>query len=232
MAIELVGLDADDTLWHNESYFRLTHQRFNDLLGPYADPATLDRRLVETMERNVRTYGYGAKTATLSMIETASEVAGQDLHAVIGEILAAGRELMAHPVELLPGVREAVEQLAERYRLVLVTKGDLFHQELKLAGSGLGDHFSGVEIVSTKTADTYRKVFRRYGVAPEATVMAGNSVRSDVLPALEAGAFAAHIPYELVWEHEAADLPENHPRLAQLNSISELPRWLEEHAAR
>jgi putative hydrolase of the HAD superfamily len=232
MAIELVGLDADDTLWHNEPYFRLTHQRFNELLGPYTNPETLERRLVEIMERNMKTYGYGARTATLSMIETAAEVAGKDLHAVAGEILAAGKELMSHPVELLPGVREAVEQLAERYRLVLVTKGDLFHQELKLAGSGLGDYFSGVEIVSAKTADTYRRVFKRYDVAPQATVMAGNSVRSDVLPALEAGGFAAHIPYELVWEHEAADLPAGHPRLAQLASISELPPWLEAHAAR
>jgi putative hydrolase of the HAD superfamily len=134
--------------------------------------------------------------------------------------------MLAHPVEPLSGVDLALSELSERYRLVLITKGDLLHQEQKLAASGLGDHFAAVEIVSEKTADTYASVFARHGTGVEEAAMCGNSMKSDVLPALQAGAFAAYVPYPLIWAHEVADAPDGHPRYAELKTIAELPGWL------
>jgi putative hydrolase of the HAD superfamily len=228
MPISVVGLDADDTLWHNESLFRFTQQRFVDLLAPFADREVLERRLSEIERSNVGVYGYGAKGYTLSLIETALEVSDCRIPpAMIRDLLHAGRELMLHPVEPLPGVGDALGELAEENRLILITKGDLFHQEAKLAGSGLGQFFSGVEIVSEKTPDTYRRIFERYGSGPEHAVMAGNSVRSDIIPALTAGSFAALVAYPLVWDHEAADPPRDHPRFTELGSLGDLPAWIE-----
>lgn len=232
MRITTVGLDADDTLWHNETLFRLTQDRFRALMGDYAEPETLDSRLAEIERRNLALYGYGVKGFTLSMIETAMEITGGEAPGrLVAEILAAGRELLAHPVEPLSGVDVALTRLAERYRLVLITKGDLLHQEQKLAASGLGDHFAAVEIVSEKDAATYERVFARHGTGPAEAAMCGNSVKSDILPALQAGAFAALVPYPLVWAHEAADAPSGHPRFAELTTIAELPDWLEVLAA-
>lgn len=227
MTITTVGLDADDTLWHNETIFRLTHARFVDLLADHGDEPTLQARLAEVESRNLRIYGYGVKGFTLSMIETAMELTDGDLPPhVVREILAAGREMLAHPVETLPGVDEALAELSEKYRLVLVTKGDLLDQERKLAASGLGDLFAAVEIVSEKTRATYDRVFARHGTGPDEAVMVGNSMKSDVLPALEAGAFAVHIPYVVTWAHELADAPENHPRYGALETIDRLPGWI------
>ena len=228
MTISTVGLDADDTLWHNETLFRLTQDRFRDLMADVAAPETLAARLAEVEKRNLRLYGYGVKGFTLSMIETAMELTGGEAPAsVIREILAAGREMLTEPVEPLPGVDAALAALSERYRLVLITKGDLLHQEQKLAASGLGDLFAAVEIVSEKDASTYERVFARHGTGAAQAAMCGNSLRSDILPALEAGAWAAHVPYPLTWAHEMADAPQGHPRFAELGSISEFPGWLE-----
>lgn len=227
MTITTVGLDADDTLWHNETIFRLTHDRFVALLADHADRATLEARLAETERRNLRLYGYGVKGFTLSMIETAMEMTGGEAPAsVVREILAAGREMLAHPVETLPGVDEALAALSERYRLVLITKGDLLDQERKLAASGLGDLFAAVEIVSEKDRRTYERVFDRHGTGADEAVMAGNSMKSDVLPALEAGAFAVHIPYAITWAHELAEAPEDHDRYGALEHIAALPAWI------
>ncbi len=229
MPITLVGLDADDTLWHNETIFRLTHKRFVELLADFCDEAVLEQRLAETERRNLRLYGYGAKGFTLSMIEAAMDLTdGAVSTRVIREILAAGREMLVHPVEPLPGVDEALSVLTEQgYRLVLITKGDLLHQEQKLAASGLGERFQAVEIVSEKDTDTYRRVFSRHGAGPEQSAMVGNSVKSDILPALEAGAFAAYVPYPLIWAHEVAEIPNGHPRFIELSSLAGLPGWLE-----
>ena len=232
MSITTVGLDADDTLWHNETIFRLTHDRFVSLLADHADRDTLEARLAETEKRNLRLYGYGVKGFTLSMIETAMELTGGEAPAsVVREILAAGREMLAHPVETLPGVDEALAALSERYRLVLITKGDLLDQERKLAASGLGDLFAAVEIVSEKDRGTYDRIFARHGTGADEAVMAGNSMKSDVLPALEAGAFAVHIPYVITWAHELADAPENHPRFGALDNIAALPAWIQQRNA-
>jgi putative hydrolase of the HAD superfamily len=231
MPITTVGLDADDTLWHNETIFRLTQARFLDLLGEH-DNALIETRLAEIEGRNLRLYGYGIKGFTLSMIETAMELCeGDPPPGVVREILAAGREMIAHPVETLPGVDEALHSLTEQYRLVLVTKGDLLDQERKLAASGLGDLFAAVEIVSEKDRSTYDRVFARHGTGANEAVMAGNSVKSDVLPAIAAGAFAVHIPYAVTWAHEVAEPPVDHPRFGLLHSITDLPEWIRSRSA-
>ena len=154
------------------------------------------------------------------------DFAGDAAGPVVREILAAGREMLTHPIEPLPGVEAALGLLADRYRLVLITKGDLLDQERKLAASGLGELFTAVEIVSEKTAATYATVFGRHGTGAASAAMIGNSLKSDVIPALEAGAFAAHIPYHLTWAHEMADAPAGHPRFVELGSIADVPAWL------
>ena len=227
MPIRLICLDADDTLWHNETYFKRTQAALAGLLARFAPPEAVQARLEAVEHRNLGAYGYGAKGFVLSMVETALELGGDALPAAaVARILALGREMLAHPVEMLDGVAEALEQLAALGQLVLVTKGDLHHQEAKLAASGLGERFDGVEIVSDKRAETYRRIFARYGVPAEEAVMAGNSMRSDILPALEAGAWAAYVPFELAWSHELADAPEDHPRYRELASLGELAEWV------
>ena len=228
LAPALLGLDADDTLWHNESVFRLTEARFAELLGDHAPPEAVAERLLETERRNLALYGYGVKGFTLSMIETAHEITEGDCPPEITRaLLAFGREMLAHPVEPFAGVADTLEILARRAPLILVTKGDLFDQERKLAQSGLGELFSAVEIVSEKTAETYVRLFARHGPGPERALMAGNSLRSDVLPALDAGAWAVHIPYEITWAHEEAATPAHHPRFRRLERLAELPALLE-----
>jgi putative hydrolase of the HAD superfamily len=225
--IDLICLDADDTLWGHESYFKEAARRYHALLAPFAASADTQARMDAAEERNLHIYGYGVKGFTLSMLETALETAGDNLPAAtVRQILEIGRDLMRHPIELLPGVRETLPRLAACNRVVLVTKGDLFHQESKLAASGLGDHFAGVEIVSEKTAETYTRIFARYGVAAESAVMVGNSLRSDIWPALKAGAWAVYIPSEFEWARERAETPEGEQRCQRLASFAELPRWL------
>jgi putative hydrolase of the HAD superfamily len=225
--ITTLGLDADDTLWHNETIFRLTQDRFRALMAEVADPAALDAKLAEVERRNLALYGYGVKGFTLSMIETATALTGNAAPSrIIADILAAGREMLTHPVEPLPGVEAALADLADDYRLILITKGDLLHQEQKLAASGLGELFAAVEIVSEKDAATYERVFARHGTGAAQAAMSGNSLRSDVIPALEAGCYAAHLPYVMTWAHELAEPPRDHPRFAELASIADLPGWV------
>lgn len=227
MTLTTIGFDADDTLWHNERFFQLTQARFRDLLADHAAPEHLEDRLLAAERRNVGHYGFGVKGFTLSMIETAIEVsAGAVPAAVIGEILAAGREMLAHPIELLPQARAAVEALAGRYRLVLVTKGDLLDQERKLAQSGLGELFDAVEIVSDKRRETYETVFARHGSGATEAMMVGNSLKSDVLPMLAAGGWGVHVPHALTWALEHAEAPEDHPRFAELPDLGALPELL------
>ena len=229
MPIDLICLDADDTLWHNMRYFAAAEAAFADMLAPFAEAGVARERLGEVEVRNLKHYGYGAKSFTLSMIETAVELCGERLDArLVGGLLAAGRQLLAHPVELLDGIAETLDALAERGRLVLVTKGDLLHQEMKLAASGLGERFAGVEIVSDKSAETFERLFARYGVPPERAVMAGDSMRSDVLPALAAEAWAAFVPQEGGWAHEAGDEPVGEGRYRRLGSLRELVEWVDE----
>lgn len=229
MTIDLICLDADDTLWHNMRFFAAAEEAFAELIAPFADAGVARETLAAVEVRNLAHYGYGAKSFTLSMIETACELCGDRLDApMIGRLLEAGRSLLAHPVELFDGIAETLDALTKRGRLMLVTKGDLLHQEAKLAASGLGDRFHGVEIVSDKTADTFVRLFGRCGVEPHRAVMAGDSMRSDVLPALAAGAWAAFVPQEGAWAHEAAPAPDDRTRYRQLASLAELPMWIDE----
>lgn len=222
-----IGFDADDTLWQNEHFFRLTEDRFVTLLADYAERSDVSERLLAAERRNVGRYGFGIKGFTLSMIETAIEVSGRSVPAaVIDDILEAGRALLAHPVETLPHARETLAALAGDYRLVLITKGDLFDQERKLAESGLGDFFDGVEIVSDKTVETYRTVFARHGEGPSAAMMVGNSLKSDVLPAIAAGGWGVHVPHRLTWALEHAEEPEDARRFRKIAELSELPALL------
>jgi putative hydrolase of the HAD superfamily len=201
--IELVALDADDTLWHNEPLYTSTREQFRALLMEYEPAALVDERLYETELRNLQHFGYGVKGFLLSMIETAIELTNGRLDSAdVQRIIGWGREMLASPVTLLEGVAEAVQTLAESFPLVLLTKGDLMDQESKLARSGLGVHFTGIEIVSEKDARIYRNVMKRYAVPPERFVMVGNSLRSDILPVLEAGGHAVYVPYEVTWIHE------------------------------
>ena len=226
--IATIAFDADDTLWHNERYFKLTMESFAGLLADYADADHLEERLLAAEKRNLSRYGFGIKGFTLSMIETAIEVSGADLPAsVVKTILDAGRDMLDHPVELFPGVGDAVDRLSKSHKLVIVTKGDLFHQERKIAASGIAGYFSGVEIVSDKSPATYRDVFGRHGGGAEEGLMIGNSLKSDVIPAIEAGAWGVYVPHELTWVVEHAAAPAAHPRFREIPAVSMLPALVE-----
>jgi len=223
-----IGFDADDTLWQNESFFRLTQDRFLQALVDHADPHHLRERLEAAERRNLAYYGFGVKGFTLSMIETAVEVTeGRVPASVIGDLIAMGRELLEHPMQLLPHARATVTALAGHYRLVLITKGDLLHQERKLAQSGLGDLFDGVEIVSDKTEATYRTIFARHGTGADQAMMVGNSLKSDVIPALLAGAWGVHVPHEHEWSFEAAPVPAEQRRFHAIADLGDLPALIE-----
>jgi putative hydrolase of the HAD superfamily len=226
MTIEWVGLDADDTLWHSEDGFNEVIATFLDLVAPYVevDREAVEQRLLAIEHANLEVFGYGVKGFTLSMIEAAVELsAGVIPSSELARVVDLGRELMRKPVELLDGVAEVVAELAGSHRLLLITKGDLLHQESKVLQSGLEPHFQAIEIVSEKHPEAYRRVLRRHSIAPEAFVMVGNSVKSDVLPVLAIGGAAVHIPYEFLWGAEHA---EHDGTVPELSSITALPAWL------
>ena len=219
-----IGFDADDTLWQNEQFFRMTERQFAELLADFAEADHLSERLLQAERRNLGHYGFGIKGFTLSMIETAIEVTdGKVPSRVIADILDAGREMLRHPVETLPHARETLTALAGSHRLVLITKGDLFDQERKVAASGLGDLLDAVEIVSDKKAGTYRTLFARHGDGPEHAMMVGNSLKSDVIPAIEAGGWGVHVPHDLTWDLEHAKAPREAERFHEMPTLAELP---------
>jgi len=226
-ALSTIGFDADDTLWHNEALFRLTQARFCELLSDFAEPQTLDDRLLDAERRNLGHYGFGVKGFVLSMIETAIEVTEERVPAsVISDLIAAGQEMLRHPIDLLPYAADAVAAAAERHTVVLITKGDLLDQERKLAQSGLGDLFSAVEIVSHKVTPVYTRIFAQHGDGAARAMMIGNSMRSDVRPAIDAGAWGVYVPHDLVWDLEQADAPADHPRYRAIDDLSALPALL------
>lgn len=229
MEIELVALDADDTLWHNEPKYTNTRDQLCALLARYGPTAATESRLYEVERRNLEHFGYGVKGFVLSMIETAIELTGGRLESAdVRTIIDWGRAMLASPIELLEGVEDAVGTLATSVPLVLLTKGDLLDQETKLARSGLGRHFQGIEIVSEKSRRAYERVMARYGVAPGRFVMVGNSLKSDILPALDAGAHAVLVPYSMEWIHERV-APEDlvNARYHEIAHLSDLPAVLE-----
>lgn len=220
-----IAFDADDTLWHNERGFALTHTRFAELLADFTEADHLHTRLLAAERRNLGIYGFGIKGFTLSMVETAIEVTdGKVATDVIAELLAMGRGMLADPVELLPGVRDAIEALKLDADILLITKGDLLDQERKLAQSGLGDLFDAVEIVRDKTPDVYSRIFARHDTAHQ--MMVGNSLRSDVIPAIEVGAWGVHVPHEFTWEYEHAEAPVTHRHFRQISTLADLPELI------
>lgn len=226
-ALTLVAFDADDTLWHNERFFRLTQERFAALLADYTDSDRLMARLLEAERRNIGHYGFGIKGFMLSMIETALEVTENKVAGtVISDILSTGQEMLSHPIDLLPHARETVEAVAKSHRVLLITKGDLLDQERKLAQSGLGDLFDGVEIVSDKAAPVYADILARHDTPAGQAMMVGNSMKSDVLPMVELGGWGVFVPHGLEWELERAAPPQNAPRFREVPHLGELPQLI------
>lgn len=231
--LQMIGFDADDTLWHNERFFAMTQAHFADLLSDYADGETLMARLLEAERRNLPHYGFGIKGFTLSMIETAIEVTqGKVPATVIAEILAAGRDMLSHEVALLPHTSEVLAALRGKYALILITKGDLLDQQRKLAESGLRGFFDGVEIVSRKTDAEYNEIFARYGDGARAGMMVGNSMASDVVPMIAAGGHGVFVPHGLTWAVEHAEAPVSEPRFFEIADLSALPALIERINAR
>lgn len=229
MSIKVLAFDGDDTLWHNETRFNLTQGELRDLVRRHVPDADVDSHLFEVEMRNLSLYGYGVKAFTLSMLETAIELTdGRIPAADLQVILGWGRRMLNEPTEVLDGVEQLLRDVSERYSLLLITKGDLFDQESKLARSGLADLFTGVEIVSDKTVDTYRSLLTRRDIKAEEFVMVGNSLRSDIAPVVALGARAVHIPYHVTWSHE--HVPDDSLPLSgwyRLGDIGELGALLE-----
>lgn len=227
--IRCIGFDADDTLWHNERIFDRAQERYRQLLSRYHPAEAVNRALYATEMRNLELYGYGVKGFMLSSVETAIELTEGAISAQeIRDIIALGREMLGHPVELLPGVAEAVPALARDRRLLLITKGDLRDQERKIQLSGLGAHFHAVEILSEKDGAAYERVLRRHAIAPSEFVMVGNSLKSDILPVLELGGAGVHVPYHLTWQHERVETaPPAGARFRRIDRIEDLPAALE-----
>lgn len=228
--IDVVGFDADDTLWHSEIYYQAAQARLEEIVGRYVDvqDARVRERLLATERVNVRLFGYGAKGMALSMIESAiamtdARISAADIH----RIVEIGKSVLQHPVELLPGVRDAVASVAARHRVVLITKGDLFHQERKVTESGLADLFHRIEIVSEKDERSYARLLEEFGVAAGAFAMVGNSVKSDILPVLALGGYGVHVPYHVTWGLEVVERPSTHPRMAVVERAAEIPAALE-----
>lgn len=221
-AIRMVGFDADDTLWKSEDYYRAAEVDFREIVGQHVDLDDVGARLYAVEKRNLALFGYGVKGMALSMVEAAIDITegripARDIH----RIVSLAKDLLRHPVELLPGVCDAVEAVASRHDIVLITKGDLFHQEAKVRESGLARWFRRIEIVSEKDVPTYRRLLEEFEVPARQFAMVGNSLRSDIAPVLELGGWGVHVPYHVTWAHETeADVDAAHPRLATIDGAA------------
>ena len=229
-SVKYIAFDADDTLWHTESIFTSTETQLMTLLQDQVDPQNLKQRLAETERKNLRLFGYGVKGFTLSMIETALEltdyqIKGQDIQ----KIIQLGKEMLDHPLETLPDIPDTLHLLKPHFTLMIITKGDLFDQENKIARSGLADYFDHVEIVSEKNPENYQTIWQRYQIVPDQFLMIGNSPKSDILPVLERGGRAIFVPYEVTWVHEQAEInPKKYPdhHFLQLPDLSLLRQMM------
>ncbi len=225
--IRMIGFDADDTLWRSQDYFDAAQKEFELILGAWIDldQATLRERLYQVESGNIGIFGYGVKGMVLSMLEAAVEltdarISAADLHRIVG----LGKELLRHPVELLPGIREAVEAISRDHDIVMITKGDLFHQEAKVRQCGMVELFRRIEIVSEKDTGTYTRLLAEFGLPPESFMMIGNSLRSDIVPVLELGGWGIHAPYHTTWAHEAAHVDAaDAARFCQVDTAAGLP---------
>ncbi|MFD2582437.1 HAD family hydrolase [Pedobacter vanadiisoli] len=219
--ITVIAFDADDTLWVNEPYFRETEERFADLLEDFMPRHSIMAELYKTEVANLPLYGYGIKGFMLSMIQTAMQVTMGKIDPIIVEkVLELGKEMLNKPIELLDGVEEVLKALHGKYRLVVATKGDLLDQQRKLTKSGLDHYFHHIEIMSDKQEKDYQKLIRHLDCKPEEFMMLGNSLKSDILPVLNIGGHAVHIPYHTTWIHESIDHTIEHPNFYEVESLA------------
>ena len=225
---DVIGFDADDTLWHNESIFTMTQGKFREILSSHS-PELIDQTLSSTQIKNLKLFGYGIKGFILSMIETYIQISNGEIKGnEIQKIIDFGRDMLAAPVDLLPYVHEVIDKLSKKYRLLLITKGDLIDQETKIFRSGLADYFTGVEIVSEKNSETYKNILNRHSIAVSSFIMIGNSMRSDIVPIVQIGGHAVHIPYYTTWDHEQKHPYINPKNFKKLKHIGLLPKLIEE----
>jgi putative hydrolase of the HAD superfamily len=226
---DVIAFDADDTLWHNERLYANVQMQFKKLLAHYHSPEWIEERLYQTETRNLQHFGYGIKSFALSMIETAIELTeGRITGSEIQTIVASAKAMLTAEVDLLENVTETLISLSQMYPLMVITKGDLLDQELKVERSGLAQHFRHVEIVSDKNPESYRTLLKRHAIAPERFVMVGNSLRSDILPVLALGASAVYVPHALTWAYEAAEPPPvEQPGYYTIEHLGQLPSLLE-----
>ena len=225
---DVIGFDADDTLWHNESIFTITQEKFCEILHSH-NTELVNQTLSSTQIKNLKLFGYGIKGFILSMVETSVELTNGEIKGnEIQKIIDFGKEMLANPIELLPHVQEVIEDLSRKYRLLLITKGDLIDQETKIARSGLAEYFTGVEIVSDKNSETYEKILSRHEITASRFIMIGNSMRSDIVPIVQIGGQAVHIPYYSTWDHEQKHPYINPKSFKQIKHIGLLPRLIEE----
>lgn len=223
MKIKVIAFDADDTLWVNEPYFRKAEEDFANLLLDYLPAHTIHKELFATEIANLSLYGYGVKGFMLSMLETALRISDQQVPALIlQEILRIGKEMLDRPIELIEGVEEVLKKLQTQYRLVVATKGDLLDQERKLSKSGLLPYFHHIEIMSDKKPDDYAKLIRHLDISADEFLMIGNSLKSDIMPVLELGGHAIHIPYHITWAHEEIEKEITHPNFHHRPQIAEI----------
>ncbi len=223
--IKVIGFDADDTLWVNETYFRQAEAEFAKHLSQYETPNKIDQELFKKEIDNLGLYGYGVKAFTLSMVESALELSNYQVSArTIEAILKIGKDMLNKPVELLHGVEEVLEGLSKKYRLILATKGDLLDQERKLEKSGLSKYFHHIEVLSDKKATNYSKLLNHLGIEPQEFLMVGNSLKSDVLPLINIQANAIHVPFHTTWAHEEVSEEEKNGK--SYKTISSLKKLL------
>lgn len=221
--LKVIGFDADDTLWSNEPFFREGEEKFCDLMEVYMPRHSAHRELYATEIENLHIYGYGIKSFVLSMIETALKIAGNTLPIdVISRIIEIGRVQLDQPVILIDGVEEVLKNLQGKFKLVMITKGDLLDQERKLIKSGLSTYFNQIEIVSEKKTSDYQNLLKQFEIQPHEFMMIGNSLKSDVLPVLALGGMGIHVPFHTTWEHEHVDVIITNPNFKQVEHISEV----------
>ncbi len=227
---DMIAFDADDTLWQNEIHYKEAEEKLIHLLAEYQSAELIAQKLFETETRNIASYGYGIKSYTLSMIETAIELTKGKISAKdIQQIIAFGREMLAADVEPLKGARETIRSLSTLYTLMIITKGDLLDQERKVARSGMGACFEHIEIVSEKTSHTYKAILAKHKLASERFLMIGNSLKSDVLPVVAMGGAAVYIPNGTTWAHEAVSTQEaRENNYYELEDLGQLPAFLED----
>lgn len=225
--IKIIALDADDTLWINEPYFQEAEKEFCLLLKDYQSQEYISKELYKTEMENLALYGYGVKGFMLCMIETANKVSNLTISAkIIQNIIQLGQDLLQKPIVLLPKVAETLEQLRSQYTLIVATKGDLLDQERKLKQSGISHLFHHIEIMSDKKTKDYQKILQQMGCEPNQFLMLGNSMTSDIIPVLEIGGFAGHIPYHVTWTHEQHEDDLQHDNLIKLNNVQQILNYL------